>query len=275
MEALSTPQTRVLEALADLQFATSVQLTRHAYSKGCYTSIASAAKALSEKHLIDRTHRMTQPMQFIYYLREKGRRYLEEYGTDHLPKVPRSIPHHWLFQEHILAVNDVLLAAREYGRLTGAPLDGFLTDLVLKREPFLVETPSGNGKYVPDAWFQLANRSFLLEVDRGTEEERFWRRKIQMIVAFSGKPVFERFGTRKFTVVVPIVPLDASKAGRRLGNLVTWTERELTKLGKREWGQIFLLAALDAAAYPPTDYFAQPVWRTPFDTTTHALIEPS
>ncbi len=275
---LSTPQLRILEGLAELSFATNKQLTRFAYSHGCYTAIATANRQLFLAGYIGRTFRMINQNEDIAYLKEKGRRYLEAYGLDNLPKVPRSIPAHWLFQEHALAINDVVLIARELPGAIDATLDTLLTDRMLRRSPIPVPVGSGVVKYIPDAWlsytvpaFTTPNRSLLVEIDRGTEQEGKWRRKVETIVAFSGRPVMERFGTRSFTVAVAALPLDEKKAEKRREHLMLWTRRELTRLGKEAWGGIFLFSANDAGTMTATDYFTGLQWYD-LTGTPHALL---
>ncbi len=272
METLTTPQLRILEGLADLAFATNRQLTRFAYSRGCYTAIAGASLALFTGGYIDRTKRMINPPEKVYFLKEKGRRFLAAYGLDTLPKVPRSIPRHWLYQEHALAINDVALIARE---LPDATLDTFQTDRELRRRPI----PVSGRNYIPDAWFALtaprfdpAERFFLLEVDRGTEEEGKWRAKVATIVAFAGRPVAERFGTRRFTAVVAALPVEGKDGEKRRDRLMLWTKRELTRLRKEEWGRIFLFGANDAGAMAAAAYFTGRHWLA-LDGTNHALLE--
>lgn len=272
---MNIPQRRILETLSELHFATVKQLTRRHYSAGSLTSIISNAKALNEEGYVGRTKRMLRPDQFVYFIKPKGYRFLLPYAKDYLPSPPTSIPKHWLFQEHTLAVNDIYLAARDIERSGDVGVTNAYLDQTLKRRPVPLVVDGRAVRFVPDAWvdfdFHSSRRSILFEMDRGTEEEQKWRGKVRRIVAFTGRPALDHFGTNAFTVAIPVVPPEPGDAVRRAETLMHWTHKELAALGKEAWGGIFLFSVLDAAAVPPSEYFLGPRWNG-FDGP-HALLE--
>lgn len=67
---------------------------------------------------------------------------------------------------------------------------------------------------VPDGWLDLLlagnlQMCLVLELDRGTLEQRAWRRKVRSLLAYARSPYQERFGTTSLTVAV------VTTAGRR------------------------------------------------------------
>ena len=92
---------------------------------------------------------------------------------------------------------------------------------------------------IPDGWLQLQRPrslpiSIALELDRSTEDEKVWRRKIAGYVAWAQGPYQEAFETDNLTVAVVMPTI------LRRDILREWTLRELTKLKVLDLTDIFL-----------------------------------
>jgi len=111
---------------------------------------------------------------------------------------------------------------------------------------------------IPDAWFQLSHRntdpySIALELDRATEDQKVWRQKVAAYVVWAQGPYREAFETDNVTVAV-VCP-----DGRRVGQLIAWTMRELTARSAQEYAELFLFTA-DSPVASPERFFLDRVW---------------
>src|SRR5262249_41542497 len=109
----------------------------------------------------------------------------------------------YLFLTHTLELNDVLIAAELFCRsLPAYRLAAVLHERELKRQPVHVKDREGRRTAViPDAWLDLRIREvyqvcIALELDRGTEEQKHWRRKVANLIAYATGPYQEAFKTR-------------------------------------------------------------------------------
>jgi Replication-relaxation len=166
-----------------------------------------------------------------------GTRYLLDAGLTPIRSHDRPSPLHlW----HLLALNDALIAfevlCRTDPRLT---LERVQSERLLRQLAPRVTLPDGRTTtVVPDAWVDLViaheAMGIALELDRGTEEERQWRRKIAALLALAAGPYRAAFDADSMTVAVL-----ATSGERRATVLRRWTESELTDCGKEHWGELF------------------------------------
>ena len=144
----------------------------------------------------------------------------------------------------------------------------------LKRTPVRVADDDGRAIVViPDAWLDLRVRGsyqvcLALELDRGTEEQKVWRRKVRGLLAYANGPYQEAFQTRSLTVAVV-----ATSGEKRLLQLIRWTERELTDTRKESLSDLFVFTSLRLESVDVSNLFFAKRWYQPFVERPIALLE--
>lgn len=280
------PQRRILLALAELSYATNVQLCRRWYRAGCIANIWRSIAELERRTLIGHQARLLGrsedgPAQRIYHLTAMGRRAAEALGAE-VTKLRSLGERKYLFQEHILLVNEVHCALYEWERGDdGVQVVQAIHDFGLKRDPLILREDGKTIKVVPDSWFCVAVRGaqkrFWVEVDRATEDaEEGFRRKIRHIVmATAGKTggeAAEKWGGTGCRVLFIVSPEQRRHAERRMGQILAWIEKELKGQGKEQLGPLFLVAGLDPAGVSGRDLFTAPSFVSPFERTPRAVV---
>src|SRR5205823_2243658 len=115
-------------------------------------------------------------------------------------------------------------------------------DRDLQRSPIHVEVASAEKletiAVIPDGWVDLrlagvGRICLALELDRGTIEQKDWRRKVRGLVAYSQGPYQQAFQTNSLTIAVVVAP-GRQAPKKRLQDLLVWTERELEAIGTRD-----------------------------------------
>ena len=161
----------------------------------------------------------------------------------------------WL--EEVLAINDFLIAA------TLVPT---VCDRVMRVSAKHERTIRHEhiAPVIPDGWivFHITETTpvaIWLEMDMGTEQEAFFRRKIVRIIDFSNNGYEQAFGTASVIVAV------ATRAGdKRRQSLLTWIEKEVDYQHEPEARSIFRVTSLAPGALDPTTLFLAPVWYIPY-----------
>jgi hypothetical protein len=246
------------------------------------TYVQTKLKALSELGLLQRIW-LPRPAPHgsapsVFTLGRKGLNHLGSQGFDVARRYRPSEQNarSYLFLAHTLAVNDVLIGAELLGRQApGVQLARMLHERDLKRAPLQVQDNDGRTiAVVPDGWLDFRiNGSFqaclALELDRGTEEQKAWRRKVRGLVAFANGPYQEAFQTRSLTIAVV-----ATSGDHRLLQLIRWTESELALWKEETLGDLFVFTGV-APESTPADLFTARRWYQPFGEQPVALLDPS
>lgn len=198
----------------------------------------------------------------------------------------------YFFLTHTLAVNDFLIAA--------ALLEWQVPDVVLaqmrherdlKRVPARVTLgpaptmAAGSGApqqhqmhqqqvaVIPDGWLdfhikRVARLCVALELDRGTEEEHAFTRKVRALLAYAAGPYQTAFGTDSLTIAF------ATTAGtRRAERIRVWCEQVLRSLQQEHEADLFYVTSLPEGELDPQTVFLAPIWSRPFATDRVPLIE--
>lgn len=283
------PQQRILLALAELSYATNVQLCRRWYKAGCIANIWRSIAELERRKLITHQARLLSrsedgPAQRIYHLTATGRRAAELLGSTATRLVSLG-ERKYLFQEHILLVNEIHCALYEWEREgEGIEVMQALHDFTLKRDPLILTEEGKAITVVPDSWFHLrtdgTDRRFWVEADRGTEdEEGLFRRKIRHIllatVGKTGGKAVEKWGGTGCRVLFVVSPEDPRHTQRRMERVLSWIEKELTAIMGQDagrFGPLFLVAGLDPAGVSGTSLFTAPYFVSPFERTPRAVV---
>ncbi len=276
----------ILLALHRYFYLTACQTTRLRYAAGSLTRAQALLKELADDGFCQRLF-LPRPsahgrLPAVYTLGRLGRRHLGALGIDVPARLRPSAEreHAYLFLAHTLAVNDCLIAAELLSRR--APqitIDRMLHERTLRRMPIPVADPDGGrASVIPDGWLDLRvavsggiDRSCIaLEVDRGTTEQRAFRRKVARWIAAADGPYQAAFGTDLLTVAVVATPGEG-----RADQLLDWIAAELATVHRQERAELFLVTAVDAAVVDPLAFFTGPVWRRCDQTTPVPLIEES
>lgn len=216
----------------------------------------------------------------IYSLSTKGFHHIESLGfTVQTKLTPAEQERSFLFLEHTLKLNDVLIAACLLEKqIAGITLAELLHERVLKHHPTRVQVDGKSVAVIPDAWldFRLSppfskapeQVAICLELDRGTEDVWKVRAKIRNYVAFAGGAYQAAFGTSALTIAF----VATSGGDKRVQQMKTWTREELSKLNAIGFSDLFLFAALEEGVVDGLRLFTTPVFQAQASSQV-ALLE--
>lgn len=277
-----------------LHILTSEQLCRLHYKAGCLKAVKARLKDLADaayvqvdampiKHVKEgKTY--FSPL-YYYTLGPKGARYLKQAGLDISDafRASKEVNKHSLFVEHVLELNDVIIAAALLrGAGTGFYLHEFIHEHILRRRPYKatwrIEGRTETHSLIPDAFLDFRyvteqkrlRLPVLLEHDRGTEQQHYFRRRIRAYIALlRAGAQQELFGARVITIA-----FTTFVGEQRLAQMRQWTKQELVSYDASV-KQAFLFANLSKPLETP-QAFLQPVWYTadPHTQTVALLAKP-
>src|SRR5215207_5668591 len=229
---------KILETVMRYQCMTAMQITKLLYSLTSHrwvqrkVSDLAAAGYLVSDRIPSRQIQGSAPRYFA--LARGGLAWLADQGMAVPPglRAYQVKEYSYLFLSHLLAVNEVLLAAELVCREQPAlKLARLLHDSELKRRPvYLLDASGKKRSVIPDGFldFEVHASSggyrapLCIEVDRGTERQQDFRAKIRRLIAFQRGPYQEVFGRRSLTVCVI-----ASGNPERTKALLAWARAEL------------------------------------------------
>ena len=234
----------------------------------------------------------------IYTIARRGLTFLKTIGVDVNPRfrpneiadLEKNLP----YLKHTLAVNDVLIAAATLEKhYPSIALYDMRHERFLKQEPdkYPIAIYDEEGKllrteyytFVPDGFLDFHIRDeehektyrccILLEVDRGTEERKQFKRKIRGLITFVKTGMYtKKYKSRKVTIAFA-----TTRGAQRVEKMQEWTRSELAKTNEPpELSSTFLFTALphavdpdtqeeqDALTIDPEALFLSPVWVVPF-----------
>ncbi|MEU2829171.1 replication-relaxation family protein [Streptomyces lavendulae] len=266
----------ILRAVNRFNYMTAAQVGRLLYPSACDENryAQRRLRRLVEANYLLRLRELPTPRigsaPHVFTLADQGRRYLSSSGVAltspyYRPSEERQKAVDNPFMEHTLAAVDVLVAAEMLCRDYAVSMPCLLTERQLKRMNIRVQ-PAGQPSprltaVIPDGWFVLTVGThdpvcIALELDRGTEGQQHWRRKVAALVAWAEGPYREAFQADNLTVAA-VVPSRA-----RLIQLIEWTGDELEAIGKTELVDIFLFTEASPTATDPFDLFFSPLWHS-------------
>ena len=206
---------------------------------------------------------------YVYSLSTHGVKHIEHLGlTVHTKLTPAEQERSFLFLEHTLRLNDVLIAACLLEKqIDGITLAELHHERVLKHFPTKVTVDGKAASVIPDAWldFRLAppyssaseQVAICVELDRATEDTLSFRSKIRKYVAFAGVAYQSAFGTGSLTIAFITTGTD-----RRVQQMKIWTREELTRLNTLGYADLFLFTLLDAGCVDGVELFTASVFQT-------------
>jgi len=274
------------------------------YSKNSLPTVRTRLASLEKKGYISSIYLPTDRkgnFPKIFYLVSPALEYLRDEGYDvaHRFRPTEQKEKQYLFLKHTLAVNDVLIAAKQVEKqFPQVTLYEFRHERELKRDPekFTItlyhETESDTEEakvwkqeefyFVPDAFLDFRmeqenktlRAAILLELDRDTTERRRFQEKIRGILTYlkSDRHV-KRYKARKITVAFV-----TTGTQKRVEKMREWTRNELAKTHDTwDYGKTFVFTALPHKIDPdtqreldelddidPAQLFLSPVWEFPF-----------
>ncbi len=263
---------RVPIGLFHLQLATAEQLCRLHYKPGVLKAVKARLKDLADNGFVQANaipikHTTGTKVHFspLYYytLAQKGMRYLEHLGMDvHSSwRASKEVDKHGIFVTHTLELNDILIAAALLNRVDSRyHLDSFLHERVIKRRPIKVTWNDVGTKQrlnlIPDAFLDLRYTApdgskrrmpMLLEHDRGTEEQFFFRRKIRAYLTLLKSEAYKQL----FQVGTITILFTTFVGDQRLKQMRAWTREELAETNEsRNTGFMFYFAAFEPPITP-------------------------
>lgn len=168
--------------LYHLHLATAAQLTRLHYKDGSLKSVKKRLKVLVDNGFVQADSIPTRQFRSPYYytLTSRGMNYLSASGID-VPESyrgSREMDKHALFIAHTQELNDLIISALLLKRVSPISLDSFVHERTLRARSFKTR----NFTIIPDAFLRFTQGGkpvrFLVEHDRGTEEQAHFRRRI-------------------------------------------------------------------------------------------------
>jgi hypothetical protein len=288
---IGEPDTAILVALNRFNYLTTAQASRLLYpnlkDNNRYSS--RRLKRLVDTGYVLRLGNFPTPRfgsaPHVFTLARRGRHYLNQLGIETLTYFRSSEEgikaFNRLYMQHTLAAIDVLIAAELLCKQHAVSCPQLRCERELKRSPLRVDVAPAPGSpserarrvaVIPDGWFQLAvgkeaPQSIALELDRGTEEQKFWRRKVAALVTWANGPYRAAFKTDNITIAVV-----APSAVRR-DELRKWTARELAHRGWDADADIFLFTSADPVQSSPEVFFFDPSWYLPSEELPLALLD--
>jgi hypothetical protein len=254
--------------LYHLQILQAEQLCRLFYSHGMLTTVKARLKQLVDNEYVqvDRMPTKADGKPPHYYtLNSRGIRFLSELGfavPDQF-RPSREVDKSYIYLKHTHELNDLLIAAA----LVNQTDDRYHVETLIHERVFLGKPISAriNGAAVtlkPDAFLSfhvtLPTRQrrmpILLEHDRGSEDQKKFRRKIRAYISLLETDVFyQRLGVKKLTVAVTTFEGDA-----HVQELRKWTAEELRSTAEsQQIADTFIFAGLPNPATP------QQIWLDP------------
>jgi Replication-relaxation len=216
--------------LYHLHLATTEQLTRLHYKPGMYKDVGRRLKTLVDHGYVQADSIPTKRFKSPYYytLAARGMNYLEHIGID-IPdsfRQSKELSESYLHLRHALELNDVLIAAL---RLKYTHPDYYLArylhERVLKRQPFRINTTT----LIPDGFIEIKQRmtnksiALLIELDRGTEQQEHFRRRIRAYKTFLVSEAYKQL----LNINHITVAFTTFVSSKRVQQMLDWTKAEL------------------------------------------------
>src|SRR6266700_5067058 len=185
----------LLHDLNTLQRATAEQLTRLNYKMGMINTVKQRLKDLTDAGYVLPLFHPSIRLPYMYALDRKGMNYLQAQGVDvreyFRPSQEEDSARNFLFREHMLAISDILIHSLLFEKTEASyRISSIVHERFFKTQPIKATyTRSGKDEtktLVPDAYLAFVYTSpagkediipVLVELDRGTEDQRFFRKR--------------------------------------------------------------------------------------------------
>src|SRR6266567_4995831 len=200
--ALTPGHDLLLHDLHTLHRATAEQLTRLHYKMGMLNTVKARLKDLSDNRYVLPLSHPSIRLPYMYALDRKGLNYLAAQGIDvreyFRPSNEEDSAKNFLFREHMLAISDILIHAMLFEKSEASyRINTMLHERFFKNHPMKATYTRNNREetktIVPDAYLDFVYTRpdgkketipVLWELDRGTEDQKFFRRRIRAYIVF-------------------------------------------------------------------------------------------
>jgi hypothetical protein len=280
---ITAPHTAILQAVYHYQLLSNEQVVRACgYSEKSLERVQRLTKQLVDNgYLLALKQPVTKGNSpLVFTLARKGLNLLKDAGCDVRAyfRPSQEQEKSYLFLQHTLAVNDVLIAAANVQK--SAPeysLLQFTHERTLKQTPYKVQIDR-DGKQetvtiIPDAYLLFAEGATgdqlptLLEVDRNTTEQKNFRRSFRARMQFIKEAGYKKLlGTDTVTFAYVV----AAGGEKRREELRAWSRKELTTPADRALAPLFLFAAPQLTS---PAFFLSPLWYPPFESEPGGLFD--
>jgi hypothetical protein len=272
----------LLHDLHTLHRATAEQLTRLNYKPGMLTTVKARLKDLADNRYVLPLSHPSIRLPYMYALDRKGLNHLAAQGVDvreyFRPSSEEDSAKNFLFREHMLAIGDILIHALLFEKTEASyRISSMLHERVFKNNP-IKATYERNSReetrtIVPDAYLAFVYTSpdgkeetipVMWELDRGTEDQKFFRKRIRAYIVFLKSRAFKTL----FSIENITIAFATTKNHNRIKQMREWTRKELAATTEPSWlSQLFLFTSLpeNMAAIEPRHLFLAPVWYLPSD----------
>ncbi len=272
----------LLHDLHTLHRATAEQLTRLNYKMGMLTTVKQRLKDLADNRYVLPLSHPSIRLPYMYALDRKGLNYLASQGVDvreyFRPSQEEDSAKNFLFREHMLAISDILIHSLLFEKTEQSyRISSMLHERVFKNNP-IKATYERNSReetrtIVPDAYLAFVytrpdgkeeTLPVMWELDRGTEDQKFFRRRIRAYSVFLRSRAFKTL----FHIENITIAFATTKDYNRMKQMREWTRKELAVTNEPSWlSQLFLFTSLpeNIAVIEPRQLFLDPVWYMPSD----------
>ena len=272
----------LLRDLHTLQRATAEQLTRLNYKMGMLTTVKARLKDLADNRYVLPLSHPSIRLPYMYALDRKGLQYLRSLGVDvreyFRPSQEEDSAKNFLFREHMLAISDILIQSLLFVKTEPSyRIETMLHERVFKNNPMKATSTRNNRDetktIVPDAYLAFIHTKadgkeelipVLVELDRGTEDQKFFRKRIRAYSVFLKSRAFKTL----FTIENITVAFATTKDHHRVRQMREWAAKEFASTNEPSWlANLFLFTALpeNMGESEPRHLFLDPVWYTPSD----------
>jgi hypothetical protein len=272
----------LLHDLNTLQRATAEQLTRLNYKMGMLTTVKQRLKDLADAGYVLPLYHPSIRLPYMYALDRKGLNYLVAQGVDvreyFRPFQEEDTAKNFLFREHMLAISDILIHALLFVKSEPSyRVNSMLHERVFKNNPIRATDTGSNSEetktIVPDAYVEyIYTRQngkevpipVLWELDRGTEDQKFFRKRIRAYIVFLKSRTFKTL----FTIENITIAFATTKDHNRVNKMREWARQEFALSHEPSWlSQLFLFTSIpeNMDGIEPKQLFLAPVWYLPAD----------
>lgn len=262
--------------LYQLQLATAEQLCRLHYSMGSLKAIKARLKDLVDAGYVqaDTVPTKRYRSSYFYLLTDKGLKYMVSMGADVTQEASRLSSDgskHTLFMEHSLELNDVLICAFLLMKVDQRYfLEEFIHERTLKKRPYRTRVKQRTFTIIPDALLDLrvqiddgrtAQFPALLEHDRGTEGQQYFKRRIRAYIELlKAGPNRDIYAGEAITIA-----FTTFVGPKRLEQMRLWTREELEDAHQPEmFGLSFYFAHLERPL-DPVQVWLEPIWHSAYE----------
>jgi hypothetical protein len=270
----------LLHDLNILQRATAEQLTRLNYKPGMLTTVKARLKDLADSGYVLPLSHPSIRLPYVYALDRKGLNYLAAQGVDvreyFRPSQEEDSAKNFLFREHMLAISDLLIQSLLFVKAdTSYRIGTLLHERFFKNHPITATYTRNNRDktktIVPDAYLEFVHTResgkqeplpVIVELDRGTEDQKFFRKRIRAYIVFLKSRAFRTlFGVENITIAFA-----TTRDRNRIRQMREWTRKELAVTNEPGWlADLFLFTSLPESMgeSEPRQLYLDPVWYTP------------